>query len=82
MSILTSIETGAMLTIQVIDKYQSKESKMAAAWIRSVFTRSAGRHLAGVHFCGSCAQVCASACRARAQRRSAQLAPAPHALLR
>ncbi|MFD7687742.1 hypothetical protein [Streptomyces sp. NPDC059781] len=55
---------------------------MAAAWIRGVFTRSTARYLAGVHFCDSCAQVCDSACRARARRRSAQLASAPHAPLR
>ncbi|WP_159027834.1 hypothetical protein [Streptomyces pactum] len=55
---------------------------MAAARIRSVFTGSADRHLAGVHFCDICAQVCDGACWARAQHRSAQLASAHHAPLR
>ncbi|WP_167343734.1 hypothetical protein [Streptomyces mutabilis] len=55
---------------------------MAVAWIRSVFTPSTARYLAGVHFCDSCAQVRDSACRARTQRRSARLATAPHAPLR
>ncbi|MFC8942509.1 hypothetical protein ACFT1B_30905 [Streptomyces griseoincarnatus] len=54
---------------------------MAAASNRSVFTRSAARRMAGVHFCDSCAQVCDSARRARTQRRSAQRASAPHAPL-
>lgn len=55
---------------------------MAASWIRGVFTRSAARHLAGVRFCDSCAQVCDTACRAGVQRRRAQLASALHAPLR
>lgn len=71
-----------MLAAQAIDKHRSKSRGMAAASNRSVFTRSAARRLAGVHFCDSCAQVCDSACRARARRRSAQRASAPHAPLR
>ncbi len=55
---------------------------MAASSNRSVCTRAAARHLAGVHFCDSCAQVRDSACRARTQRRSTQRASAPHAPLR
>ncbi|WP_191887168.1 hypothetical protein [Streptomyces mutabilis] len=55
---------------------------MAVAWIRSVFTPSTARCLAGVHFCDSCAHVCDRACRARTQRRSARLATAPHTHLR
>ncbi len=67
-----------MLAAQAIDEHRSKEPDMASAWIRGVFTRSAARRLVGVHFCDSCAQVCDSACRARARRRSAQRVSAPH----
>ncbi|MHB9861875.1 hypothetical protein [Streptomyces sp. YIM S03343] len=47
---------------------------MAAGLIRKVRARSAAKHLAGVQFCDSCAQVCDAACRADAWHRSVQLA--------
>lgn len=52
------------------------------ALVRKVRARSAARHLAGVRFCDSCAQVCDAACRADPWQRDVQLALAVYARTR